>query len=625
MQNVFANINLISIFAKTFLLVTHIMNKPLITCMILFSSILSYAQIPTQTDFRNRQYGNDIHSNEYIDQPYVVILDNGEWLCVFTTSNKTEGKTGQHIACARSSDFGKSWSKPINIEEAGEESSSWAMPYKTVFGRIYVFYDFNGDKIHSLPGDNPSSEFREDMLGWYCFRYSDDNGENWSQRYRLPVRSTSIDTNNDWKGKVQMLWGIGKPIDTSKGMMFGFSKIGKYILDNSEGWFFRCKNINREKDPEKLKWEMLPKGDKGLRNDEYGPIQSEHNLVEMSNGTLYSVFRTITGSPLCAYSKNHGKTWSTPMPPQYYTGRKVKNPRACPRIFRISDGKYLLWHHNNGGVDFGNHPKLYNRNPAWISAGIEKNGEIIWSQPEILLYMPADERGMSYPDLIIDRNRYWITETEKRSAKCHEIPSEFIEHIFGQFYSDVEPKDSLIAKYDNEVLNGREMTFEIPLFPMSSGFTLYFEIETTRFEPGIIYMDSRDNSGKGIWIENGENLSVKFSFCDGKRTVSWTSDPYAIKPYGKSQISITVDYNAELIYFVTNGEFNDGGEARMFGWTRYDNTINDFNTGKLKINDIYIRQRHPVKNEISSLRIYGKPLSTTENVCLHRYRLKKQL
>ena len=81
------------------------------------------------------------------------------------------------------------------------------------------------------------------MIGWYCFKYSDDKGKTWSKRYRLPVRLTAVDKRNDWKGKVQILWGIGKPINLDEGMMFAFSKIGIYMLEESEGWVFRCKNI----------------------------------------------------------------------------------------------------------------------------------------------------------------------------------------------------------------------------------------------------------------------------------------------------------------------------------------------------------------------------------------------
>ncbi len=94
----------------------------------------------------------------------------------------------------------------------------------------------------------------------------------------------------------------------------------------------------------------------------------------------------------------------------YENGIKLKNPRACPRIWKCKNGRYLFWYHNHGGWNF------QGRNPAWISGGIEKNGKVIWSQPEIVLYDVNPGTRMSYPDLIEQDGRYWITETNKEKA-----------------------------------------------------------------------------------------------------------------------------------------------------------------------------------------------------------------
>ena len=130
-------------------------------------------------------------------------------MCVFTTAAGREASEGQHIVSCTSQDHGKTWSKPVQIEEPGKETSSWAMPYLTKYDRVYVFYDYNGDKIHELNG----KPINDDVLGWYCYKYSEDEGKTWSQRYRLDVRKTKIDFENDWKGEVQIMWGIGKPLD----------------------------------------------------------------------------------------------------------------------------------------------------------------------------------------------------------------------------------------------------------------------------------------------------------------------------------------------------------------------------------------------------------------------------
>ena len=582
----------------------------------IISSIASMAQSGSY-DFRDRRNGKPIYESGYIDQPYVVVLDSGEWLCVFTTGAGAEGTGGQHIVSTVSTDKGKTWSKPVRIEEPSAESASWAMPYKTQYGRIYVFYDYNGDKIHSM---NFMDNIREDMLGWYCFKFSDDKGKTWSKRYRLPVRTTAVDRKNDWAGKVQIMWGIGKPINVgAQGMMFGFTKLGKYMLEDGEGWFMRCDNINAERDPEKLKWVNYPEGDHGLRNPDFGPVQEEQNIVEMSNGTLYCMYRTVMGHPAESYSYDGGKTWTLPQIPNYYTGNPIKHPRACPRIFKTKGDRYLFWHHVNGGTDFEN------RNPVWISGGIEVNGKIVWSQPEILIYAPGlSKERMSYPDLIEQDGRYWITETNKVQGLCHEVDPDFFSNLWGQFQlATVATKGLVINQRGPELIN-RE--FDLPAIEEPSkglGFTIDLVANITRLKEGEVICESRDKDGKGYWLEMGANYSVKFTMSDGVKSTSWSSDAGVIKFFGTTEISLMVDYRAKIISYVINGIFNDGGKERIFGWGRLDADMGPVSTRKIRIGDISIGGGLRGNNVVKAFRYYNRPLTVTE--CIGNYRSSKGL
>jgi hypothetical protein len=235
------------------------------------------------------------------------------------------------------------------------------MPLLTPSGRVYVFYDYNGDRVDTL---GERTGIRADMLGWYVYKYSDDHGRTWSEkRWRLPVRHTEYDRINDWNGEVQMFWGIGKPIIVEDRVYLGFSKIGKYLVDLSEGWFFRSDNLLGEPDPDKHEWVMLPDGDVGLRSPD-GPIAEEQNLVALSDGVLYTAYRTVAGFVCHAYSRDGGHSWTEPAYATYTPGgRRIKNPRACPRLWQAKNGKYLLWYHNHGGKDF------QHRNPAWLTGG----------------------------------------------------------------------------------------------------------------------------------------------------------------------------------------------------------------------------------------------------------------
>ena len=305
-------------------------------------------------DPRHILNGHIIPSVSYADQPYVIITPDNTWLCVLTTGSGKEGGGGQHIISTISTDFGKSWSEPVEIEPPSGPAASWAMPLLTPFGRVYVFYDYNGDEV--------LKDKRHDMLGWYCYKYSDDYGLTWSEkRYRLPVRVTNIDRNNelkdpDFPGKlIQMFWGIGKPIIVNhkdghgQYAILGFSKIGRYLIEKSEGWFFCSDNILTERDPEKIVWNMLPKGENPLSAPEHGDIQEEQNLVSLANGDLFCMYRTTMGYPVCSYSRDEGLTWSKPERATYTPeGRPIKHPRACPRVWRCKNGKYLFWFHNHG-------------------------------------------------------------------------------------------------------------------------------------------------------------------------------------------------------------------------------------------------------------------------------------
>ena len=99
------------------------------------------------------------------------------------------------------------------------------MPLIVPSGRVYAIYTYNGDEVRSLPGSK--RQIRSDMLGWYCFKYSDDAGKTWSKRYRIPIRTTAADRGNQWKGEVNIFWGIDKPKVSDQGVTFCFTKLGR--------------------------------------------------------------------------------------------------------------------------------------------------------------------------------------------------------------------------------------------------------------------------------------------------------------------------------------------------------------------------------------------------------------
>lgn len=61
-------------------------------------------QIPPALSIRD---GHEILSEGYCDQPYVVQLSDGTWLCTMTTGSAHAGLAGQHIVSTRSHDWGR--------------------------------------------------------------------------------------------------------------------------------------------------------------------------------------------------------------------------------------------------------------------------------------------------------------------------------------------------------------------------------------------------------------------------------------------------------------------------------------------------------------------------------------
>jgi hypothetical protein len=385
--------------------------------------------------------GWEIPSEGYCDQPYVVKLPDGAWLCTMTTGRGREGAEGQHIVATRSTDKGRSWSPLVDIEPADGPEASWAMPFLTPKGRVYVFYTYNAENLRTVIGGGK----RVDTLGEYALKYSDDGGRTWSEkRWYIPVRETAIDRSNPYGGKVRFFWGVGKPIVHDGAMYLGFSKVGRFgegFIAESESWFLRSNNILMEDKPDNIHWETLPKGDHGLRSPE-GPIAEEVNLTVLSDGSLYCTYRTVAGHPCHAYSRDGGNTWSGPEFMTYRPGgEKVKHPRAANFVRKLTEGpfagRYIYWFHNHGGRGYAG------RNPVYLLGGVEQEspeGKVIhWGKPIAVLFAKDEKTRISYPDFIEDDGRLFITETQKTTARVHEMSEELLHSLWAPMDENTPP------------------------------------------------------------------------------------------------------------------------------------------------------------------------------------------
>lgn len=593
-------------------------------------------------DFRLIENGLEIPSENYSDQPYMIRADDGAWVCAMTTGSGGEGASGQHIVVRRSTDMGHTWGAPIALEPEDGPEASYSVLLKTTFGRIYCFYNHNTDNIRELLADENGGTdnglvTRVDSQGHYVYRYSDDNGLTWSKdRYDIPLRTTEIDRENPYSGKIKFFWNVGKAFSLNGSGYVPLHKVGRYgvgFFARSEGVLLRSTNILEERDAGKLQWETLPDGDIGVRAPaDGGPVAEEHSFVPLSDGSIFVVYRTISGHPGCAYSRDGGRSFSEPQYLQYDNGTLVNHPRAANFVWRLSNGKFLYWFHNNSNRWYDE------RNPVWVLIGEEISGlngkELRWGQPEILLYDDDSFVRISYPDLLEDQGRYYISETEKNYARVHEIPGEFLDTLFRQFTLKQVAHESLALEKD-----GPFTEFDMPQLPpfytrdMSDasyhgkdtrdGFTveMWMEGEPKTGEP-LIDTRASDNAGLHIWYRGNGIISISMS--DGRYKCCWDSDALCHPDKG-NHVAVIVDGGPKIIEFVTNGILNDGREIRPFGFGRFSG-IHDC-AGIERKRDAVLDHWTGIKWEkkyakasghIRKLRIYTRALMVTEIIGNYR-------
>ena len=176
--------------------------------------------------------------SQYYNQPQAVQLLNGSWLLVITNAPFTEGDPRQRVVSILhpSPDLREGgWLPPVEIEGPGlgdRGSAGWVVPLLApALRRVFAFYTYNADNITTVPTAGAANvSCRCNLVGGQWFRYSDTWGASWSQRYRIPIRATSIDRGNPWNGTQLQGWTVSKPIATRSGsVVMPFTKVGTYL------------------------------------------------------------------------------------------------------------------------------------------------------------------------------------------------------------------------------------------------------------------------------------------------------------------------------------------------------------------------------------------------------------
>lgn len=561
-----------------------------------------YAESPDPRHFEN---GTLIFRNGYNDQPYVVKCRDGSWLCVITTSAIAESGKDRTLVVTRSRDRGRTWEAPRYAIEPkeGMRQPSWATLYAAPYGRVYVFYN--------LRNEPPE---RQSPVGLF-FKYSDDGGETWSaERFRVPIREIGLDREFGGTGG----WSVCPPIEVGGDVLFSYTRYAPKNRGRGQGFVFRSDNLRTERDPGKIRWEMLPLGDEGIRAGEVdSDMQEEHIIAPLANGDLFCIWRSTAGHACQSYSRDGGRTWSARGVATYGPGgRPIKHPLACCRPFRASDGRYLLWFHNSQPL--GPNAIYRPRDVVWLAGGREKDGVIHWSQPEVLMYgfdLPVNGIGMSYPDFIEEDGRFWVTTTDKEDARIFELDPGLLEGLWNQGAREDPPEEGLVLDLDERGCRAGSAAKPARLPDLlHGGFTVDLALRLEDLRPGQAVIDCRTEEGHGWAVTIAEGGALQIELGAGRnRPERWATAPGLLHAGREHRVTFIVDGGPNLILALVDGRLCDGGDAGDRGWGRFSRWVMGLGEKPAAPRVGQGRGVH-----VTRLRLYDRPLRVSEAVALAR-------
>lgn len=320
----------------------------------------------------------------------------------------------QHIAFARSTDDGVTWTKPAIIagpKKAGDGFiASWAYPLVSKSGRVYILYSQHTGKFDTF--------FHH--TGWLYGIYSDDRGQTWSTPQQITV-PRSINDNPDTDMPPNMLvWQKPLRLGRDDKYFAGFTRwtskavrknpTSSWISADSRVEFMRFENVDANPAVADLKISWFASNGRALAAPFPGHPETsacqEPTVVKLPDGRLFCTMRTASGSPFWSVSADGGETWTQPRPLlQKDGGEPLKHPLSpCPMYDvggnAAGSGRYVLFIHNNDGNYLGYKPTdtSFNRRPIYLVAGRFQAGadQPIWFD-EPRLFMKHDDVALGKP------------------------------------------------------------------------------------------------------------------------------------------------------------------------------------------------------------------------------------
>jgi hypothetical protein len=424
--------------------------------------------------FLNDGKDDKYHKNE---SNCTVFLNDGTW---FTTWGQgvSECHPDERIVSSKSIDMGKTWSLPKVIDQSNmelEERVAYGIPFVVpTTGRIYLFFFIGAN----TEGKLWAAEKRRDWSvrkyplhesGILNFRYSDDAGDTWSQRYPIVLPDRDINAIpgriHGWLNHSPIILPSGDVIFTSSHLRCGCNTIRNWKLGAAEVNVIKCCNILTESDPNKLEFKLLPEGPFGIRTNVKDNWDNPHlkrhlkyhnglqeetlwsfqemTVIPAPDGRLIGIGRAYLGSPGYTVSHDNGNTWSRSMPLHYAPdGEPIRHPMTMCPVAMTSSGKVILMFTDNDGSQRGAE-HLWDgdgrtRNPQYftigeIIPGEDRNAGLVFGEKILLAEVddtinPNLKTGISMPHFFEYKKQYFVCyNINKEHIVIDKLPSEFFE------------------------------------------------------------------------------------------------------------------------------------------------------------------------------------------------------